>query len=601
MSAESYRGAGIVAKVRKVLTMGDGIPLWLALPALVLVLMLFVSQVSTLRLQIMDEHRWREADGFAVAYNFVHDSFDFFHPRTDVTHGRSGITGMEPPILPFMTAIAMRVFGDAPSIGRVVVWLISMLGLGATVLLVRRVRDTGLAVGFLVAFMLSPMALFELRQIQPDGPTVMLAGLAAFFLHRFACTEQRRDYVLGVVAFNLSVLMKGPGLVLAPAMLCFACSARKVSLRQLVLRGAGLASPAVLYFLWTRWAAHLTHVYNADFPTFNMDFSLKGAKSALLDEKLLHHIFWYLFPSYATCWVLFPALVVGLAAAFQRRTRRVSLAFLVWLAFGSLLVAAFSPRLRIHWYYADVVLVPLAYFTGFGLSEVFRLFARDASRAPLVARWAALVVLGTLVLQRFVVPIAQKIQDTPGGDGPHQDYSWMTEGHLTMLFVVLATMMIVAQVVSSRVLVVTAFVLLPFAAYWGLWRARREAMDTLRLRTHVAEEHEFRKAYLNGLRPLVNKYSTRADLFLVSGPERADIGGDAYYLHLPLRRGWSEVRKTLAKEDLSPYREAGARFLLNFSEHELPQEKTLVKLESTPYFRLYCLDPNGCAPLARVR
>ena len=76
------------------------------------------------------------------------------------------------------------VFGDAPAVGRVIVWLTEMAGLAALLALFRRVRDTGLALGFLLAFAVSPLALVELRQVQPDGPTGMFAAIAAFFRRR---------------------------------------------------------------------------------------------------------------------------------------------------------------------------------------------------------------------------------------------------------------------------------------------------------------------------------------------------------------------------------------------------------------------------------
>jgi 4-amino-4-deoxy-L-arabinose transferase-like glycosyltransferase len=570
----------------------DGVPIWLALPAISLAACLLASQARTLVLPILGEHRWREADTYAVAYNFAHESFDFFHPRMDLTRGRSGITGMEPPILPFVMALAMRVFGDAPSVGRTIVWLTSMLGLVALLALVRRVRDNGLAIAFLFAFALSPLALFELRQIQPDGPTGMIAAIAAFFLFRFARLERRRDYLLGIAAYGLAVLMKGPGIALAPAMWWFACAARRVSLRQFVRRGVGVGVAVALYFPWYRWAHYLTNAYNAGMANFGIDFTVKGIKTAFVDEGRLHNVFWFLYPCYVTNCVLFPALLVGLPAAFQHRTQRVSAAFLLWLLFGSLFLAAFSPHLDSHWYYANLVLVPVSYFVGFGVSEVFRLFARGPRRAqPLVARWAALVVLMTLVLQGL-------IGDAAGASGAHPDGSWMSEGHLTTLLCTLALTMILAQQISWSWHRATAAALLPFAVYFGIGRATHNALDVLLWRSRRSEEGQFRQRWFRTLRPAVDRYSTRADLFVVNISDTdGTIPQDPFVLYLPLRKGWSEGAETIEKNGFAYYRHAGARFFLTYSTHPLPEEGHLAKLAETSYFRFYCLDPEGCNPV----
>ena len=78
---------------------------------------------------IFGEHHWRQSDVYSVAYNFRHESADFFHPRIDWNNGLSGVMGMEPPILAYAIQIAMRLFGDDPSVARVTSWGLCMLAL----------------------------------------------------------------------------------------------------------------------------------------------------------------------------------------------------------------------------------------------------------------------------------------------------------------------------------------------------------------------------------------------------------------------------------------------------------------------------------------
>src|SRR5437899_2398708 len=100
----------------------------LLLAALLALAPLLRWQLRSLAVPILGEHNWRQADTYSVAYNFLHESADFFHPRIDWANNRSGIQGMEAPIYPYLAFLAMLVFGDSARVARVVAWLLCALG-----------------------------------------------------------------------------------------------------------------------------------------------------------------------------------------------------------------------------------------------------------------------------------------------------------------------------------------------------------------------------------------------------------------------------------------------------------------------------------------
>ena len=113
-------------------------------------------------------------------------------------------------------------------------------------------------------------------------------------------------------------------------------------------------------------------------------------------------MFGYLYATYVNNWVLFPALCAGLFAGFHRAHRRLSTAFLVWLVLCSLFLAFFSSRLRDHWYYADLALPPLAYFTAQGLLAACRLLSRpDARRTSFYGLLGLFVLLALATTPLF--------------------------------------------------------------------------------------------------------------------------------------------------------------------------------------------------------
>src|SRR5438552_2685557 len=54
------------------------------------------------------EHAWRDADGIGVARSFLREGWDLLHPRVAERGASPGVTGMELPLVPFLSALAMR-------------------------------------------------------------------------------------------------------------------------------------------------------------------------------------------------------------------------------------------------------------------------------------------------------------------------------------------------------------------------------------------------------------------------------------------------------------------------------------------------------------
>jgi len=574
---------------RLVRSLDPGSPRWILFPVIALCLFMLWIQIQSLSVQILGEHNWRQADTYSVAYNFVHESADFFHPRIDWTRGRSGIMGMEAPILPYIMALFMSVLGDDASTGRLVVWALAMLGIASGGLLLRRGQGRGLGMGFFLMLALSPMALFELRQIQPDGVVGMLGLVAALFFWRSSERECAGDYWIGMAVFSTAVLIKGPGIFMAPAMWLFSVCGGKGSLTSKVLRGIPFVIPLGLYLAWDQWARHLNTAYNEGEVYFAIDYSWDGIKSALTDKGGLRNIFEFLLPCYVSNWCLAPAVLLGFAASFQREHVRMTWPFLAWLICCSFFVAAFSSRLHSHWYYADLLLAPVCYFGAVGLSQVFAIFTRprDLDR-PFEQSWVAIALLIVFSLTNVVGGKLLVGPNVVAGSGPLKDHVWMGEVG-TRLFVL--AMLLAIPLASLRWRSVTAIGLpLLFLASWVMIpRAIHDVREVFDWRTRKSEWSEYSDS-LDKVRSFANFYSTRADLFVVDIP-------NPWGLYVPLRKGWSDDTGTIDRQGLNHYRNKGARFLLHIADQALPKElRDMKPLKAFPRWSLYCIDTNGCPP-----
>jgi len=493
---------------------------------------LLVEQIATLSFPIVGEHRWRQADVYSVAYNFAHEDADFFLPRIDWTNGKSGIMGMEPPILPYLIAGALRVWGDDAAVARWVAWGLCMLGLllfGAGL-----ARERGAAFGALIWLCLlsSPMGLFELRQIQPDAAMSLLAAAAALLFVRAARSGRWRDFAAALALYTLAVLLKGPAIVLAPAMVVFASSARPVRVPALALRAASMIVPCALLAAWWRWANELTATYSAKRSYFALAPKPGELARNLTDLGGLERVLGELYPTYAINPWLVPATVLGLVAVVVELVRRreeqtqhaderavqrwVHGGFLVWLVAVTGFLVAFKSRLHAHWYYADLALPALAYFTAHGL-------------------WLALSAL----LERE--PRARYLR-------------------------------------YALALAIAAIV--PLAA--------RDAIGVLEQRSAAREAQDYRARVLAPLRAEVARFTTRAEQIVTNARDPSS-------LHDALRKGFTMSSRGIAKHRLVFFFKRGAMIYVHFGgSGSLPPEirqgdsryPLLVKRKG---FRIYCL------------
>jgi hypothetical protein len=558
----------------------------LLLAALIALLPLLQWQLRSLGLPLLGEHNWRQADTYSVAYNFLHESADFFHPRIDWANNRSGIMGMEAPIYPYLCFLAMTVFGDAPAVARSVAWLLGALGLFLFARYLRPPGRVSVAFGALLFFFFSPMGMFEFRQVQPDGPMAALTMIAAACLHQFARSERRAWFAAGLGVYTLAALAKVPALAAGPAMWLFSWTAKPTSVRKIAVRGAWFALPLLAAVAWNAWARHLNQAYNDGETYFAIDFSLKGMLADATHRGQLRHLFGSVLTTYVSSWVLFPAVLVGAALGFEPHHRPVAAPMAVWFAGAALFLAAFSSRLLSHWYYTVVMFPPVLYFGALGLGRLIDLAGAPPPPVPL-SRWAAVVLIPALALAPWVGGEPGSLE-VPGGTGFPANTTWMGELSLLGLLALFALATGALKLRARAHRPYLWFVLVLAASVPGLSRAAHDTIAGFKWRSREPEWKTAHSAW-NDLRQAVDRYSTRQDRFVVDG-------ANPWYLYLPLRKGWNLSAHDLSANGADSYRKQGARFLIHYLDagpkpHGLKREQLLARGAN---WELYCLAEQGC-------
>ncbi len=581
----------LLAVVRRV---DPGRPRYLLVPVLVGCAVLAAWQLRTAFIPVVGEHNWRQADTYSIAFNFVHESPDFFHPRIDWSRGRSGVMGMEAPIYPFLCSIAMRVFGDAPAIARLVSWVLFALGVGMAARSLRPRSKRSVAVGFVVMALTSPMMLFESRQIQPDAAMVAFLMIAAALFHESSKSNARKTFGLGLAAYTVAVLTKSPALCIAPALWMLSWSGGAITRARVVSRGLWFLVPLFAFAAWSEWSKHLDATYAAGEAYFWTGFEWSRVIADVQNQDLVRNVLLRIVPGYAVSWVLFPAVLAGIVLGFERENRPIAIPMLLWLAIGVAFCVAFSGRVRTHWYYALIVAPPLAYLGALALGRLFDLM-RALDRPSFVSMWAAAFVLLALVTSPLAGGPLRSLGDVPGASDFPSFTTWVGESGLLALALfeaIAVAVTFVPRFPHARAAYVGLVVLGCGLALPRAWHDAREAL----LWRARAPEWQRVEADAAELRRAVDAVSTRSDLFVVDGE-------NPWYLHLALRKGWVHEPHELDRARLAAYAARGARFFVHFTDHgEVPAGvRGRAPLARGERWQLHCIDPGGCnAPVASV-
>lgn len=547
---------------------------------MVLCALLLCVQVVSLFAPIVGEHDWRQSDTYSVARNFYRVSSDFFHPRIDWNHGRSGVMGMEMPIYPYLVFLAMYPLGEHPRTARIVAWLLFFGGAMATFRMLQR-RDAGLAVGFVIFAVFSPFIFFEARQIQPDGPSMGLLLTAAAAFHRFSETGRKRSYLLGLIAYTAAVLMKPPALFAGPAMWLFAWTSRPASLGAIARRGLLFAIPLGAHFGWSAWSEHLNTVYEGGRAYFATRVDWAEVKADLTNAPELKYVFGFLLPSYAVNWTLFPLVGVGAVVSFSKRRRRISVPFWAWLLFGLLYCWLFARRFHSHWYYAAAVVPPILFFGALGLAALFHCLRPEAPTAG--GRWLFVFTAGALLAAPFLGGEWASGTQVVGASGPVPDKTWVSWRGLWLAIGIAVAAGLYASLVRRwwprAALSVVVIALAAFAARGG-----HDLLEVFAHRARTGLWRTFDEDW-SGLRRAVDCHSSDEERIVGDFP-------NPWALHLAQRSGFAERPRA----DLEHYRRHGVRLFVHFKGRAAliqPLARQAPLAENSKW-AVYCLDRAGC-------
>jgi hypothetical protein len=317
-------------------------------------------------------HNWRQSTVVMVARNFYELDNDIRFPRLDTAGEKSGIAGMEFPLLNFLHYLMALIFGWGHWYGRLINLVVTTLGVYCFYKLVRRFFDEKVAFPAAMILLVSIWFYYG-RKIMPDtfAASLSLAGIYFGFLYFYDIREKRKTlfsalYLVLFMFFSTAgMLSKIPVAALFPVFLLVFADRRVVLQRKIIFLFAAVVCIVPVLYWYFYWAPYLNRTFG--YSVFFMGLPLHAGVSDLLKYagKIAGQ-----FYNAPLKYLGFGAFLFGFFMMFKAREKRLTgLFFLVFTAFLIVVIKGGENFAR-HSYYIIPFVPVMALVAGFGLSKL---------------------------------------------------------------------------------------------------------------------------------------------------------------------------------------------------------------------------------------
>ncbi len=314
-------------------------------------------------------HNWRQTTVAMAARNFAESDNNILYPRIDIAGEKSGITGMEFPLLNYLIYLMSVVFGYDHWYGRLINLIVSSFGLWYFFRLVKLHFSEQVAFNSIIVLAVSIWFQFS-RKIMPDtfAMSIVITALyfaSCYFRENQSHRKQLCQLILFSVLLMLGVLSKLPTgflfvLLLIPLLLSdFSLKKRMVFAIAL---GVSLVPSLVWYFIWV---PHLVKTYG--FWHFFMGVSFSQGISELMNHPAETLKMFYDVPLKFAGFAIF---LFGIYNMVKDKNKWLTAVFVLSSAAFLLLMMKSGRNFYHHNYYIIPFVPVMALLAGYGLSKI---------------------------------------------------------------------------------------------------------------------------------------------------------------------------------------------------------------------------------------
>ena len=310
-------------------------------------------------------HNWRQSTVCMAARNFYEIDADIFHPRIDFAEEKTGITGMEFPILNYLIYILSLIFGYDHWYGRLINLVVSSVGVFYFYKLIRKYFNPEIAFNagiiLLVSFWLSYS-----RKIMPDTFATSLVLMSIYYGTNYLDKKASLQNILLYVLFgSLGVLSKLPvGYIWIVFAILIVKQGIKLSSKVKFVIASIIIFLPVFYWYFI-WVPHLVEEYG--FWHFFMGKSLQTGFSETMTylPRVLNH-----FYETAIRYVALIFLLIGLVFGFIKKQKLLLAIFFLSLLTFTTIILKSGKTFAFHSYYIIPFIPVMALIAANGLQQI---------------------------------------------------------------------------------------------------------------------------------------------------------------------------------------------------------------------------------------
>ena len=310
-------------------------------------------------------HAWRQVTVNMVARNFYETDPNIFFPRVDFAGEKTGITGMEFPLLNYLIYLVSLLAGFDHWYGRLINLAVTSAGLYFFFLLLRKFLGEKIAF-YSTLVLLSSIWFNYARKIMPDTFSMALVFMGMYMAVRYL--EQGKWFRLltfGILV-TLGVLSKLPSLCILPVLAFPLLDQSYPAKRRWGIMAAGLAGAVAVSVWYFYWVPYLVREFG--FWHFYMGNSFSQGWHEILDHlpDAAKNFYFSSLYSYAG----FAAFLAGILLAFMKKEKRISRTFLLLTLVFIVFIIKAGFNFPHHNYYIIPYVPVMAMVTGYLVSQI---------------------------------------------------------------------------------------------------------------------------------------------------------------------------------------------------------------------------------------
>jgi hypothetical protein len=276
---------------------------WLSYAVFAAILVIsFILHYPHLSKDLIGIHVWRQTQTQWNTLNFYRYDFNIFNPRTSTFNGEgSNIARFEFPLMQWLVALMMKIFGDAIIVTRLCYFTVgafSVLGMYRILKLLTR-NEVGSWMGAF-AFCFSPVFFYYTINPLPDNAALCSGVWFLYYALRFMRTRDFRNVYYSALFLLLATLTKLPYIILSAGVGFYALRyARRREVYKMVTVYVIAILPAVAWYVWVipGWGGNgvLYGIFRNEVPVSRYQEILDYHKTVMFPVYVLNKASMYLF------------------------------------------------------------------------------------------------------------------------------------------------------------------------------------------------------------------------------------------------------------------------------------------------------------------